>query len=493
MNCWKKILNAGMFALIISGIFLRFSFLFIAFEYDELFTVITVDPALALGWIVKNWLMIDVHPPLYNVLLYWYNQLYYCTAEWWIRIPSLCFSLAAVWASWRMFPSGLGKGARWTFVGLTACSFQLIHFAPQARSYSLLLLLSVLQMFASLDIWRSVQKDINVPWRKWAFWSVWSVLLCYTHYFGVAVFCASSIMLLGQRFVLKRRFWGLFFCSLGTFGCACLWLIPNFISNWSQKRFSGEWWAAEYRLTEGIFYTAEFLFSSYFIYILVCLACLASVAADFRRVVHKKDYGLLSEKVFLFGVISIVVLTILLMSLKLYLMVPRFFIVLFPYVYLFVSLCLGQYVEKSLLVRAVLVGICAWNVFSFESYALQRYREMPDNAKEFAVHFLTQHKERELFVFVMEGLPREALQAMFSYYIQTYYGRRDISVRVLNTVDEGEIPRLLTAHPGTVIWLPNCSNFKISYLKKQTGLPLVCTKNLGLHCELKLRSPQRIF
>lgn len=478
-----------MFTLIICGIFLRFAFLFIAFEYDELFTVITVNPAHALGWIVKNWLMIDVHPPLYNVLLYGVNRLYYCVSEWWIRWPSLCFSLAAVWVSWRMFPAKLGKGARWIFVGLMACSFQLIHFAPQARSYSLLLLLSLLQMFVSLDIWHSIQNNINVSGRKWALWSVWSVLLCYTHYFGIAVFCASAIMLAVQSLVLKRRFLRLFFCSLGTFGCACLWMIPNFVSNWSQKRFNGEWWAADYRLTEGIFYTAEFIFSSYFIYILVCVACLAAVVADFRRVVKKKDYGLLSEKVFVFGVISIVVLTILLMSLKLYLMIPRFFIVLFPYVYLFVSLCLEKYAEKSLFVRALLVGICAWNVFSFASYSVYRYRQMPDNAKEFAVHFLTQHKEQELFVFVMEGLPREALQAMFSYYIQSYYGREDISVRVLNMLDEKDMANLLITHPDTVVWIPNCSNFKIAYLKKQTGLPLVLTKSLGSHCEVKLRSP----
>lgn len=478
-----------MFSLIICGIFLRFMFLFIAFEYDELFTVITTDPALALGWIVKNWLMIDVHPPLYNVLLYGVNQLYYCAAEWWIRLPSLGFSIAAVWVSWRMFPSGLGNGARWIFAGLTACSFQLIHFAPQARSYSLLVLLATLQMFVSLDIWRSIQKNISVPWRKWALWSVWSVLLCYTHYFGVAVFCASSVMLAVQSLVLKRRFGNLLFCSLGTFGCACLWMIPNFISNCSQKRFSGEWWAADYHLTEGIFYTAEFVFSSYFIYVLVCLACLAAAVVDLRRAAQRKNNGLLSEKVFLFGVISLVILTILLMSLKLYLMIPRFFMVLFPYVYLFVSLCLGKYAEKSLLARGLLVGVCAWNVFSFGSYALHRYRQMPDNAKEFAVHFLTQHKEQEVFVFVMEGLPREALQAMFSYYIQTYYGRKDISVRVLNTLDEEEISRLLTANPGTAVWLPNCSDFKVAHLKKRTGLPLVRTENVGSHCELKWYSP----
>ena len=484
MLCIRKLLNAAMVGLIIIGILLRFVFLFIAFEYDELFTVITVNPVLPLYDIIQNWLLIDVHPPLYNILLYFYNCIYYIQAEWWIRLPSLGCALLSVWVSWRLFPRGLGSSARWIFVGLFACSLQLLIFAPQARSYSLLVLLALLHMLASLNIWRRIWNNELIPLSVWLAWSVTGLLLGYTHYFGVAVFCAGSILLGAGLCWRKKKPTAFLLCFAVVFGLICLWMIPNFISNWEQQRFAGNWWAAEYEWTDGVFQLARFIFGNYSIYLFICGVCLCSLVWDARKAARCQKVPFLAEKVFLFGVISLVVLTVFVLSLKIYLIVPRFYLVLFPYIYLFVALSAARLVSRSLLARGMLVLICGWNVCAFGHLAALRYAHMPDNAKEYSAYFLKYHPGKELFVFVLDGLPVPAMQPMFSYYIQEYYGRKDIPVTVLNSFSVQSMKKLLREHPQAVIWLPNCDLDKIKRLQSWTGIAWKREKDIGYHCEL---------
>ncbi len=483
MRFFRNFVNAGILGLLICGVFLRFVFLFIAFEYDELFTAVTSNPSLSLPWIVKNWLLIDVHPPLYNILLYLYNCLYYIRAEWWLRVPSVCFSLLSVWAAWRMCPLYLGRTVRLIFAGLWVCSFQLMLFAPQARSYSLLGLLSLVHMFISLDIWRRVWRGQKIPLQRWLCWAVSGGLLGYTHYFGVAVFCAGSVMLAAGLCVCRKALFPFLYCFGGAFGGICLWMIPNLLSNLAQKRFAGNWWAAEYTFTEGIFQTAQFIFGGYWIYLLICIFCFGVLVWEAKQIFSGKGVPFLREKIFLFGVVSIVVLTVFLLSIKLYLLVPRFFIVLFPYIYLFVAVSAGQW-RRSAWLRAALFGLCAWNIFTFSGYAQYRYLHMPDNAKEFSIHFLREYSGKKLFIFVLEGLPVPAMQAMFSHYIYEYYGRKDVSVTVLNPLPGPQTERILRQNLDAVIWLPNCSYEKIKRLRQLTGLAFSRVKDVGSHCEL---------
>ena len=264
-------------------------------------------------------------------------------------------------------------------------------------------------------------------------------------------------------------------------------MIPNFLSNWHQKRFDGNWWAAEYGWTEGVFELTRFIFGEYFIYFGICLICLATVLWDAKKLFRKQFVPLLEERSFLFGVIAIVVLTIFVMSVKLYLIVPRFFFVLLPYIYLFVALSLVRWMRKSIIPALILLGICAWNVHSFEGFAMYRYANMPDNAKQYSVYFLQQHPEKDLVVFVLDGLPVPAMQPMFSYYIQKYYGRKDISVTVLNSFSSKEIEELIHNNPQAIIWLPNCDYEKIYRIQKQTGLSFARKMDIGYHCELMLQ------
>ena len=62
----RNLLTVLIFAAIAAGLVARFTLFSMSFEYDELFTAVTTDPSLSLGWIWVNWLVPDVHPPLYK-------------------------------------------------------------------------------------------------------------------------------------------------------------------------------------------------------------------------------------------------------------------------------------------------------------------------------------------------------------------------------------------------------------------------------------------
>ena len=66
-------ISACILTLAACSIVLRFVLFDMAYEYDELFTAITADPSLSLKWIYHNWLIVDVHPPLYNILMWCYT------------------------------------------------------------------------------------------------------------------------------------------------------------------------------------------------------------------------------------------------------------------------------------------------------------------------------------------------------------------------------------------------------------------------------------
>ena len=139
----KKLFACACLLFIGAGVIMRFAFLFVPYEYDELFTAVTANPALPLSWIWTHWLLVDVHPPLHNVLLWVYHHVAPYGPEVWLRLPSVACGLAALALGWCMFPRRFGRTARWLFMALLAGNFYAIFYSQHARAYALMLALSV--------------------------------------------------------------------------------------------------------------------------------------------------------------------------------------------------------------------------------------------------------------------------------------------------------------------------------------------------------------
>ena len=124
-----KILDFCLMGCVGVGIYVRCLLFNMAYEYDELFTAITTDPSLPFSWIYKNYLLVDVHPPLYNAILWLWNHLVPYGPEIWLRLPSFLMGIGALAEAWFLFPKRFGKTARLLFVSLLSCNIYLIYYA----------------------------------------------------------------------------------------------------------------------------------------------------------------------------------------------------------------------------------------------------------------------------------------------------------------------------------------------------------------------------
>lgn len=168
---------------------------------DELFTLKTVGrPVAEIVASVKN----DIHPPLYYVLLHYWEQ---APLPWRgvsaLRAFSAFWALAAVWLLDRFWTRGWRPSHRWPALSLFAFSPCLLLYGRMARSYAMQ---TALFLLAASFLWRWVRRrDGNI--RSWlpAFLAV--VALLYTHYVpGLALlgwFCLLAWRPLGfQRVAL---------------------------------------------------------------------------------------------------------------------------------------------------------------------------------------------------------------------------------------------------------------------------------------------------
>ncbi len=480
-------LSVGVALVVLLGIIGRFFSLKVSFEYDELFTAITTDPLLPFSEIVKRWLIIDVHPPLYNFLLWLYNHLFPSVlAEWKYHLPSLLCSLLALFFSWKMFPwERLGKTTQWLFVCLMATSFPLLHFASQARSYSLVLLLSVLFTFSALDIYYFLcSKQSNLERKTfWVFW-ISGLLLGYSHYFGMAWFYSLLIGLLYVAFRHKKYWKTLLWGGILVGAIYSLWLIPNALENLKSMRFGGDWWANEYAMKNFVSEFNGFLFGgeySHWVWIFVSLASVFCLYKSYKKEPSQRfACGWL-----LLGGIGLVFLVIYLMSFRLNLFVPRFFYVIFPAFYLITAMLWNElareYKRVFLVVSGLFLLFCLWHSFSWWYYVWQI---QPDGAKLFTQYFM-QSQKKELFVLIREGLPDQALRPMMSWYLNKYF-KKDNPVTVLNILPKEEIEQAFKRADHAMILFPQCRSSKLELIRKEAGIEReLCLINIvGRACEV---------
>jgi len=126
----------------------------------------------------------DIHPPLYFLILR-LAQWIFGDAEWALRLPSAL-------AGWLCIPAIylLGKRLYAEREGLKAALFFAVLWAPiyysqEARSYSMLILLSILTSYFWWGIMFGLRYRRELPMKEAALYVVCAVLCAYVHYFGL--------------------------------------------------------------------------------------------------------------------------------------------------------------------------------------------------------------------------------------------------------------------------------------------------------------------
>ena len=148
--------------------------------YDENFSLVVARLPWAQFW---QAILGDVHPPLYYLIIRPIAQL--TSIPWLIRLPSVIFSLAALWLAWKIF-------LRWASIPVRVQTAALIlmailptqlWFAQEARMYALLEFLVMLGFYA-------FQR------QRWQLLTLANILLLYTQNYGLFYMAIFGLLVL---------------------------------------------------------------------------------------------------------------------------------------------------------------------------------------------------------------------------------------------------------------------------------------------------------
>ena len=464
-----------------AGIFFRFILLTYGYEYDEIFTAITANPDLSFAWIWKHWLLPDVHPPLHNLFLWIYNHWVPYGAEIWLRLPSVFFGIAGILLAWIAWPKYFGRIPRILFVSFLATHFYLIFYAQHARPYSLAFLLAVPLTFLFLSISRAIYKGRSIRKNQWAGWGILSLLLCWTHYFGALLFGVFSVFLICQAFYYKRFRLALLGITGGVVVFFLPWLLPNFLFNVSMDRFEGNWWANEsnpFLLLPRLF---SFFFSSAVGSAMWGTMTLLGGYAHYRRYKQTGKWLWGREQLLLAGVFLSVLGIAGLVSLKMFVMIARYFIVLLPVLFLLSALLLAVYVKKSLVGKILFILFLLQNML----VVFYQFDRIDFPARHFAQFHQKHAPEKEIFVIAVEAFPPAAMPAMYGYYTHQVLGL-NVPVIELFQLDEIARNKALSRRENALLWLPNCEVKKLAKISHLWNRAVAVEGLLGSSCLLQI-------
>lgn len=190
---------------------------------DELMSLSFVSAEDARG-VVEFVHTSDVHPPLYYLVLH-YSRALFGESEAALRLPSVVAGLLAVGVVYllgrRLYSRAEGLAAAL----LVAVAWWPVYYSQDARSYSLLLLLSALSAFFWWGCFGRLEERPGrlPPWEAVGYVAS-AAALCYTHYFGVLLVAlqGATLLALAPRSALRIAL------LYGAVGLLYLPWIPNF-------------------------------------------------------------------------------------------------------------------------------------------------------------------------------------------------------------------------------------------------------------------------
>lgn len=155
------------------------------------------------GQVVSN-VREDIHPPGYFVILH-FTQSVFGDSEWALRLPSAI-------AGWLCIPAIYLLGRRiysdregLIAALLVAVSWAGIYFSQETRSYSILILLSIVTAYLWWGVIRGLRERRRLPAAETVAYIMVAVLCAYVHYFGALLIAlqGAALALLAYRSFLK--------------------------------------------------------------------------------------------------------------------------------------------------------------------------------------------------------------------------------------------------------------------------------------------------
>lgn len=396
-----NLLKWSMWVFLSLGVFLAIFNIWQPYSYwwDELYSV--TASSLPMGEMFTKFIMNDVHPPLYQIVLSFWIDLF-GTSEFATRSLSLLFALLAIFVfahwSYRNLPISLSAVAIIVF----STSFLFTFYAQETRSYAMMLFLSTLLTVTTLNF---LLKEQSI--KTALILSLIALLLSLTHFFGFlfAGLVLLYLFLLTKPIKPKTIF---FFAGL----LALIWPITHFLLGGLTSKTGGNFWIK----SDGIQSTFQTFFNAlvqqssvfnkllpdslqaYFVAILGVVAVSGLAYYVYKTVLGKQKHDKLIICGFNSAALMVLVFVIIISAIDLYtpISTTRNFIVLLPIFSIFLAyLFLAFYRLKAIHLTFVILFGLSSIAFSYikingKQYPIQNHVE----ASKFIVEsgMLSSHK-----------------------------------------------------------------------------------------------------
>ena len=393
----------------------RFMELTNGFQYDELYSVATGTPSLSWSVIWNEMLMKDVNLPLFNILFYGWNHIFPISPFYGHLFSTLLSALAVV-AAWLLAPKSWPRLKRFFLVAMMSCSYILVVYGLNIRSYSLSVLLSTCFTLLALRILDHLAKQEKPSRALWLWFFGTGLLGAYSHYFCTAIFFSAALMVfLYACYFRCGRAWSFW----GTAVVFFLWLpwamhAVSVMGGVAAGEGASEWWYnTPFMLSVwGMF---AFLFGTpavQFGLLLFCIVAGESVLfTERKKILLRTDYMLpLGQVILLLAVLSVV-------GLRFNLWMDRYFLPLLPPIFILLSGLLYELQERHrvfiLYLPVLLLGwvSCYWQVHWIY---MPEYTGLRD-----AFTYLTgpNGPKKVLVDRTRTGYPSKAVDIMLDYYV----------------------------------------------------------------------------
>lgn len=254
----KNIITIGLVIVLLVATILRFKgLIFQSYWVDELFTTTISNPSNSLST-VYNMTVNDVHPPLYQTLLWaWYHLFGF--NEYAGRALSATIGVLGVYAVYLLGKEFFNKEVGLYASVIASMNYFLIFYSQETRSYSLLFLLSTMSYVYLMKNFTDYSK------KNFTLYLLFTVALVYTHYFGFFLVVTQVFVFIYYFIKEKRKHLAILaLITAVTIIIALLPLMDHLLSHEGKKSFwikkPSEWFMIDYmkayvknQYLEGIF------------------------------------------------------------------------------------------------------------------------------------------------------------------------------------------------------------------------------------------------
>ena len=449
------------------GICLHFVMFHHPFEYDEIFTAVTANPAVPLGWIIRHYLLPDVHPPLHNIFLWLYNHLVPYGPEWILRLPSTVSSLLALAVGWFLFPKCYGKLSRYIFISLCTTNFFVLFYAQQARPYAFLFLEGMVLLLVIVRMFHHINHKHPIPTWQWVIYFIALLSMMYTQCLGAVVAVVTAGILFMTCCLYRQFSWKAIVLPGISLLLFLPWLIPNFLANRQLARFSGTWWGNSIN-TDSVIPIMDSLFvNKEWIYYAFAVLWIGGIVYSYL-LYRKKRAFMYGKDLLFFGSIICTVLaaaTVLLIVCNMYFFIARYFMGMLPMIYLFFTLCILPLLHKHWISKLVFLILVGWLIFPNFKVLKECKHHYGFLAKVTSEMFRKNTPNKNLYVITAVPFPAEAMDEMYGFYLNKRFGMH-VNVTELNHRNIMERQILLNDRHNATIWVPDCQPQRLAKLAK---------------------------